>query len=44
MTLNPGDMIWSGTPKGISHIYPGDQLRLEVGGLGTLENEVVSSL
>ena len=43
-TLNPGDMIWSGTPKGISHIYPGDQLRLEVGGLGTLENEVVSSL
>lgn len=44
MTLNPGDMIWSGTPKGISHIYPGDHLRLEVGGLGTLENEVVSSL
>ncbi|HIG47581.1 MAG TPA: 2-hydroxyhepta-2,4-diene-1,7-dioate isomerase [candidate division Zixibacteria bacterium] len=44
MTLNPGDMIWSGTPKGISHIYPGDQLRLEVSGLGTLENEVVSSL
>ena len=44
MTLNPGDMIWSGTPEGISHIHPGDHLRLEIDGLGTLENEVVSSL
>lgn len=41
MTLNPGDMIWTGTPKGISHIYPGDRLRLEISGLGALENEVV---
>jgi 5-oxopent-3-ene-1,2,5-tricarboxylate decarboxylase/2-hydroxyhepta-2,4-diene-1,7-dioate isomerase len=42
MTLNPGDMIWTGTPKGISHIYPGDTLRLEIDGLGALENEVVA--
>jgi len=41
MTLFPGDMIWSGTPEGISHIYPGDRLRLEVDGLGALENQVV---
>jgi 5-oxopent-3-ene-1,2,5-tricarboxylate decarboxylase / 2-hydroxyhepta-2,4-diene-1,7-dioate isomerase len=42
MTLNPGDMIWSGTPEGISHIYPGDSLRLEADGIGLLENEVVA--
>lgn len=44
MTLNPGDMIWSGTPEGISHIHPGDRLRLEIDGLGVLENDVVSNL
>jgi 5-oxopent-3-ene-1,2,5-tricarboxylate decarboxylase/2-hydroxyhepta-2,4-diene-1,7-dioate isomerase len=42
MTLDPGDMIWTGTPEGISHIYPGDKLRLEIDGLGALENEVVA--
>ena len=42
MTLEPNDMIWTGTPKGISHIHPGDQLRLEIEGIGTLENEVIS--
>lgn len=42
MTLEPGDMIWTGTPKGISHVYPGDVMRLEIDGLGTLENKVVA--
>ena len=42
MTLEAGDMIWTGTPKGISHVHPGDQLRLEIDGLGLLENQVVS--
>jgi 5-oxopent-3-ene-1,2,5-tricarboxylate decarboxylase/2-hydroxyhepta-2,4-diene-1,7-dioate isomerase len=42
MTLEPGDMIWTGTPKGISHIYVGDALRLEIDGLGALENPVVA--
>ena len=41
MTLEPGDMIWTGTPKGISHIYPSDVMRLEIEGIGVLENEVV---
>ncbi len=41
MTLEPGDMIWTGTPKGISHVYPGDVMRLEIEGLGALENTVV---
>jgi 5-oxopent-3-ene-1,2,5-tricarboxylate decarboxylase/2-hydroxyhepta-2,4-diene-1,7-dioate isomerase len=42
MTLEPGDMIWTGTPKGISRIGPGDLLRLEIEGIGVLENPVVS--
>jgi 5-oxopent-3-ene-1,2,5-tricarboxylate decarboxylase/2-hydroxyhepta-2,4-diene-1,7-dioate isomerase len=42
MTLEPGDLIWTGTPKGISHVYPGDVMRLEIDGLGALENPVVS--
>lgn len=42
MTLEPYDVILTGTPKGISHIYPGDELRLEIDGLGALENKVVA--
>ena len=42
MTLEPGDLIWTGTPKGISHVYPGDVMRLEIEGIGVLENEVVA--
>jgi 5-oxopent-3-ene-1,2,5-tricarboxylate decarboxylase / 2-hydroxyhepta-2,4-diene-1,7-dioate isomerase len=41
MTLEPGDMIWTGTPKGIAHIVPGDVLRLEIEGIGALQNTVV---
>lgn len=42
MTLEPGDVILTGTPKGISHVYPGDVMRCEVEGLGALENPVVA--
>jgi 5-oxopent-3-ene-1,2,5-tricarboxylate decarboxylase/2-hydroxyhepta-2,4-diene-1,7-dioate isomerase len=42
MTLDPEDVILTGTPKGISHVYPGDVMRLEVDGLGVLENQVVA--
>ena len=43
MTLEPGDMIWTGTPEGISHVYPGDVMRLEIEGIGALENQVVAA-
>jgi 5-oxopent-3-ene-1,2,5-tricarboxylate decarboxylase/2-hydroxyhepta-2,4-diene-1,7-dioate isomerase len=43
MTLEPGDMLWTGTPKGISRIHPGDLMRLEIDGIGVLENPVVAS-
>jgi 5-oxopent-3-ene-1,2,5-tricarboxylate decarboxylase / 2-hydroxyhepta-2,4-diene-1,7-dioate isomerase len=43
MTLEEDDIILTGTPKGISHVYPGDVMRLEVDGLGTLENPIVEA-
>ncbi len=42
MTLQPGDVIMTGTPKGISHVYAGDVMRVEADGLGSLENPVVA--
>jgi 5-oxopent-3-ene-1,2,5-tricarboxylate decarboxylase / 2-hydroxyhepta-2,4-diene-1,7-dioate isomerase len=41
MTLEPGDLLLTGTPRGVSHVYAGDLMRLEVDGLGALENPVV---
>ncbi|WP_349410159.1 fumarylacetoacetate hydrolase family protein [Pseudalkalibacillus sp. SCS-8] len=41
MTLEENDVIWTGTPKGISHVYPGDKIRLEIDYLGALENEIL---
>ncbi len=40
MTLEAGDVILTGTPKGVSHVHPGDVMRLEIDGLGALENPV----
>jgi 5-oxopent-3-ene-1,2,5-tricarboxylate decarboxylase/2-hydroxyhepta-2,4-diene-1,7-dioate isomerase len=42
MTLEPDDVILTGTPRGISHVHPGDRMRIEVDGLGALENPVVA--
>jgi 5-oxopent-3-ene-1,2,5-tricarboxylate decarboxylase/2-hydroxyhepta-2,4-diene-1,7-dioate isomerase len=40
MTLEPGDQIWTGTPKGLSHVYIGDTMRMEIDGIGVLENPI----
>lgn len=42
MTLESDDVILTGTPRGISHVYPGDVMRLEIDGIGALENPVVA--
>lgn len=42
MTLEAGDILLTGTPKGLSHVYPGDIMRLEIDGIGALENHVVA--
>jgi 5-oxopent-3-ene-1,2,5-tricarboxylate decarboxylase/2-hydroxyhepta-2,4-diene-1,7-dioate isomerase len=42
MTLEPDDVLLTGTPRGISHVHPGDVLRLEIDGLGALESRVAA--
>lgn len=41
MTLLPGDLILTGTPEGIGSVQEGDQIRIEIEGIGSLENFVV---
>lgn len=42
MTLEPGDLIATGTPSGVGPLQPGSQVRVEIEGVGVLENTVVS--
>lgn len=41
MTLEPGDLIATGTPSGISPLSPGDVFTVRVSGVGELTNPVV---
>jgi 2-keto-4-pentenoate hydratase/2-oxohepta-3-ene-1,7-dioic acid hydratase in catechol pathway len=41
MTLEPGDVILTGTPSGIEPLLPGDVVEVEIEGLGVLRNPVV---
>ena len=41
-TLLPGDVIMTGTPEGIGPMSPGDTVEIEVEGIGTLRNSVIS--
>lgn len=41
--LQPGDVITTGTPAGVGEIHDGDDLRLELSGLGSLLEVTVSS-
>lgn len=42
MTLQPGDVIYSGTPDGVGALMPGDVCEIEIEGIGILRNPVVS--
>ncbi len=42
ITLEPGDILLSGTPAGSRTVYPGDVVSVEVEGLGMLTNTIVS--
>lgn len=41
ITLDPGDVILSGTPANSRTVYPGDVVEVTVEGLGTLSNAIV---
>ena len=40
MTLEPGDVIATGTPAGVSPLQAGDVVEVSVEGVGTLRNPV----
>ena len=40
-TLRPGDLVFTGTPAGSRPVEPGDEVTVEVGGLGRLSNPIV---
>ena len=49
MTLEPGDLIFTGTPAGVGaamkpprFLKPGDRVRVEIDGLGAIENPCVA--
>jgi 2-keto-4-pentenoate hydratase/2-oxohepta-3-ene-1,7-dioic acid hydratase in catechol pathway len=40
MTLEPGDVIATGTPEGVGPLEDGDEVEVEIEGIGTLEHSV----
>jgi 2-keto-4-pentenoate hydratase/2-oxohepta-3-ene-1,7-dioic acid hydratase in catechol pathway len=40
MTLEPGDVIATGTPAGVGPLRPGDVVEVEIPGVGTISNPV----
>ena len=42
MTLEPGDILFTGTPAGVSPLQPGDSLETAIEGIGSLVNTVAN--
>ncbi|MEW5721941.1 MAG: fumarylacetoacetate hydrolase family protein [Thermodesulfobacteriota bacterium] len=42
MTLEPGDVIATGTPAGVGPLQPGDAIEIRIEGIGSLINHVVA--
>ena len=40
MTLEPGDVVTTGTPAGIGAMRPGDVVEVEIEGIGVLRNYI----
>ncbi len=40
MTLEPGDLIATGTPKGVGPVVAGDTIEVSIEGIGQLRNPV----
>jgi len=41
MTLEKGDLIFTGTPEGVGRVVPGDKISAEIENIGTLETTIV---
>lgn len=44
MTLEPGDLIFTGTPAGVGPLKAGDTVEVEIEGLGRLSNPVTAAV
>jgi 2-keto-4-pentenoate hydratase/2-oxohepta-3-ene-1,7-dioic acid hydratase in catechol pathway len=44
MTLEPGDLIMTGTPSGVGVLNEGDSVEVTIEGLGSLRNPVKKEL
>ncbi|MFJ5304337.1 fumarylacetoacetate hydrolase family protein [Streptomyces sp. NPDC088350] len=44
LTLLPGDAIMTGTPAGVGPIRPGDEVEVDIQGIGVLRNPVVAEV
>jgi 2-keto-4-pentenoate hydratase/2-oxohepta-3-ene-1,7-dioic acid hydratase in catechol pathway len=42
MTIEPGDLILTGTPAGVGPLEPGDRVNISIENIGELENSVVN--
>jgi 2-keto-4-pentenoate hydratase/2-oxohepta-3-ene-1,7-dioic acid hydratase in catechol pathway len=42
MTLEPGDLIATGTPPGVGPVQSGAKIQIDIPGIGVLENSVIS--
>jgi 2-keto-4-pentenoate hydratase/2-oxohepta-3-ene-1,7-dioic acid hydratase in catechol pathway len=42
MTLEAGDVISTGTPSGVGNLDPGDEVEIEIEGIGVLKNSVIA--
>ena len=43
MTLLPGDIILTGTPEGVGPVEINDLIRIEIQGIGSLENRIIAN-
>jgi 2-keto-4-pentenoate hydratase/2-oxohepta-3-ene-1,7-dioic acid hydratase in catechol pathway len=44
MTLEPGDLILTGSPEGVGPLAPGDVVEVEIPGVGILRNTVAEAI
>ncbi len=44
MTLEPGDIVSTGTPEGVSPLHAGDIVSVKVEGVGELRNTVFAEV
>lgn len=42
-TLYPGDVLMTGTPEGVSQVFPGDHMTAQITGLGCIEVEIAKA-